>query len=58
MALTTVSSLSEMYSGSVSSATNDAVIKPAGKTLNTDVSEVNLTKEGEDSGETSKDVEV
>lgn len=58
MALTTVSSLSEMYSGSVSSATNDAIIKPAENTQNTDVPQVSLTKEGDNTGENSKEIEA
>jgi len=57
MALTTVSSLSEMYSGSPSSATNGVIIKPAEKTPNTDVPEV-ASMECEDTGEMPKDVEV
>lgn len=58
MALTTASSLSEMYSGNVSTATTDAVTKPAEKTPSTDAPEGNLTKEGEDVGEKSKEVEA
>ena len=59
MALTTVSSLSEMYSGSTSSAVNDAVIKPVEKTPDPDVPEVNpTTAEGEDTMEESKETEV
>lgn len=59
MALTTVSSLSEMYSGSVSSTTNDAVITSTEKAPDADVPEVDpaSTKEGEDTAEKSKDGE-
>ena len=39
MALTTVSSLSEMYSGGASSALNDVVTEPAEKTPDTNVPE-------------------
>jgi len=59
MALTTVSSLSEMYSGSTSSAVNDVVIKPLEKTPDPDVPEVNPTAaEGEDAMEESKEAEM
>lgn len=58
MALTTVCSLSEMYSGSVSSATNDAATKPVGKVPNTDALEANQMEESEDVGEMSRDVEA
>jgi len=52
MALTTVSSLSEMYSGSMSSAVNDFVIKPVEKIVDADVPEVNpTTTEGENAEE-------
>lgn len=59
MALTTVSSLSEMYSGGTSSAVNDVVIKIAEKTPDPDVPEVNpATTEGEDTTEESKEAET
>ena len=59
MALTTVSSLSEMYSGSTSSAVNDAAIKPVEKTPDPDVSDVNpTTAEGEDTMEEPKEAEM
>ena len=52
MALTTVSSLSEMYSGSTSSAVNDVAIKPVEKIVDLDAPEVNpTTKEGENTEE-------
>jgi len=56
MALTTVSSLSEMYSGGTSSALNDVVIKPVERTLDTNFPEVSqTTEEGEDVMEGSKE---
>jgi len=59
MALTTVSSLSEMYSGGTSSVTNDAVIKPTEKGSTTDAPETGPTQtEAEDSAEMSKEVEA
>ena len=59
MALTTVSSLSEMYSGGTSSSVNDVVIKLAEKTPDPDVPEVNpATTEGEDTTEESKEAET
>lgn len=58
MALTTVSSLSEMYSGNASSAVNDVVIKPVERTPDADIPEVNpTTTEGEDDAK-SKEVEA
>lgn len=59
MALTTVSSLSEMYSGSTSSAVNGAVVKPVDKVSDADVPEVNPTAtEGEGATEESEEVEA
>jgi hypothetical protein len=59
MALTTVSSLSEMYSGGTSSVKNDAVIKPTEKGSTTDAPETGPTQpEAEDSAEISKEVEA
>ncbi|KAF9793222.1 beta-lactamase-like protein [Thelephora terrestris] len=59
MALTTVSSLSEMYSGGTSSVTNDAVIKSTEKGSTTDAPETGPTQpEAEDSAEMSKEVEA
>lgn len=57
MALTTVSSLSEMYSGGTSSAVNDVVIKLAEKTPDPDVLDP-ATTEGEDTTEESKEAET
>ena len=58
MALTTVSSLSEMYSGGASSPTSDSVIKSTEKEPNMDTTGANPTptKEGEDTAEISKEV--
>lgn len=58
MALTTVNSLSEMYSGNVSSAMNVAFIQPAEKTPSTDSPDVNLGKEAEGTMDDSKEVDV
>jgi len=59
MALTTVSSLSEMYSGSMSSAAGDFVIKPVERIADTDVPDPNPTPmEGESSTDVSKEVEA
>ena len=59
MALTTVSSLSEMYSGGVSSVVNDVVIKPVEKIADTDAPEVNpTTTEGENATEDPEEVEA
>jgi hypothetical protein len=59
MALTTVSSLSEMYSGNVSSVANDAVTKPAEKIADADAPEDHPTAtEGENTAEGSKEVEA
>ena len=59
MALTTVSSLSEMYSGNAPPATNDAVITSTEKAPGADVPEVDPTStmESEDTAEKSKDGE-
>jgi len=59
MALTTVSSLSELYSGSAPPAANDVVVKPTEKMPDTDAPEVDptTTKEGEDVMEESNEVE-
>ena len=57
MALTTVSSLSEMYSGSTSSTVNDVAGKSVEKTADTDAPEVNPT-EGENTMEESKEDEA
>ena len=51
MALTTVSSLSEMYSGSASSAANDIVIKSVGGVTDTDAPEVDSTSAGGEGSE-------
>ena len=59
MALTTVSSLSEMYSGSMSSAAGDVIIKPVAKITDTEVPEANpTTTVGESSTEVSGEVEA
>jgi cleavage and polyadenylation specificity factor subunit 3 len=58
MALTTVSSLSEMYSGGAPSITNDAVIRPAEKAPNKDAPDANMAMEGEDTGEMSEGEEA
>ena len=59
MALTTVSSLSELYSGGMSSVANDVVIKPVEKASDINASEVNpTTKEGEDVTDESEEVEA
>ena len=51
MALTTVSSLAEMYSGSAPSITNDAITKAVEKTPGANAPEVDPTAvEGEDAG--------
>lgn len=59
MALTTVSSLSELYSGSAPPAVNDVVIKPKEKMSDTDAPETDptTTKGGEDVMEESNEVE-
>lgn len=59
MALTTVSSLSEMYSGSAPTATNDVVMKSIEKALDAGGSGVDptMTKGGEGTRERSEEVE-
>ena len=60
MALTTVSSLSEMYSGGTSSIVNDVAIKAAEKAPDTGVLEADptTTKEGEEATEETEEVEA
>ena len=60
MALTTVSSLSEMYSGSATSAVNDIAIKPVGNALGAGASEDDptLTKDSEETEEMSEEAEA
>jgi len=57
MALTTVSSLSEMYSGNTTSVANGGVIRPVEKTPETGAHEVSpAATEGEDAAEESNEV--